>query len=163
MTDYVMVPKALLVDIGLKFESGNSVPVTRVTITEEEWSEVMRSAKPVRDEPVDWQFYCEESQKWRGFMNEEHKKNTIEAGYKVRALYDTPQPAQQKLPMCAESMQPGFVYLWYRQNRYVDAVWLSDCGEGLEMSYGDFWDFGVQLTGYMLPTGLQKPQPPEGE
>ena len=39
-------------------------------------------------EPVGWQFYDDE--KWWNGVNEEHKKSTIEAGYKVRNVFTLP-------------------------------------------------------------------------
>jgi len=43
-------------------------------------------------EPVGWQFYDDE--KWWNGVNEEHKKSTIEAGYKVRNVFTLP-PARE--------------------------------------------------------------------
>lgn len=96
MTEYVMVPKALLFGI---IEAAKESCEDRYRETgerhpdyEKALSDIIESAKPVSAEPVEWQFYCEESQKWCGFISEEHKKNTIADGFKIRALYATPQP-----------------------------------------------------------------------
>lgn len=43
-------------------------------------------------EPVDYQFQCRDG-KWYGFMNEQHRLNTIADGtWPIRPLYAEPQP-----------------------------------------------------------------------
>jgi hypothetical protein len=51
----------------------------------------------VQQEPVESQFYDEGNDKWYSFMSEEHKRATIEAGYKVRDLYSHQQPKREPL------------------------------------------------------------------
>lgn len=49
--------------------------------------------QPAQVEPVAWQFFCENDKKWfNGSEMHNHRKNTEQAGYKVRNLYTTPQP-----------------------------------------------------------------------
>jgi hypothetical protein len=52
------------------------------------------AAQAPESEPVEYQFQDHDG-KWRPFMNEEHRRNTEEAGYRIRALYLGPQPAAQ--------------------------------------------------------------------
>lgn len=41
--------------------------------------------------PVEYQFFDPETGKWHNFMNDQHRRNTADAGYEIRALYTAPQ------------------------------------------------------------------------
>lgn len=51
-------------------------------------------SQPVQ-EPAAWQFFCENEKKWfNGSELHNHRKNTEQAGYKIRNLYAAPPAAQ---------------------------------------------------------------------
>ena len=48
-----MKMKSMIEVIGLKFKSGNSVPVSRAVVTKEEWEQLLVELKvPIADDPV---------------------------------------------------------------------------------------------------------------
>lgn len=59
--------------------------------------ELLELAKPaVQGEPVGWQFY-QHGEWWNGDHRiKDHRKNTEEAGFRVRDVYAGPQPAEQQ-------------------------------------------------------------------
>lgn len=53
---------------------------------------ILDKSPSVSGEAVAWQFFDADLKWHNGYDTNNHKKNTIDAGYKVRDLYTTPQP-----------------------------------------------------------------------
>lgn len=54
-------------------------------------------------EAVEWQFY--ESGKWFNFMDDNHRQNTIKAGYQVRPLFTYPPDASAEIARLTKELE----------------------------------------------------------
>lgn len=69
-------------------------------MTEQQQKEFESVTRPVAHAPVAWQFKDSITDDWCNFMNEEHRKNTIEDGrWEIRALYTHPAPQKAAQPV----------------------------------------------------------------
>lgn len=69
--------------------SGCPVAESGMMLTPEQWQQLMGGG-----EPVAYQFYDPATAKWHNFINDKHRRDTADAGYKIRALYTRPQAEQ---------------------------------------------------------------------
>ena len=76
-----------------------------------------RNAPDVQGESVGWQFY-QHGEWWNGDHRiKDHRKNTEEAGFRVRDVYAAPQPAEQQpapdsIEVAAKKLAELFSYPW---------------------------------------------------
>lgn len=91
-----------------------NIRVGGVTVSAEYLEDLMRQmAKPPAEaQPVAWQFQDRDG-KWHGFIDEQHRQNTIADGsWPVRALYTTPPSAPAAVKGLLTCYQCGKTVTW---------------------------------------------------